>query len=590
MALGKAFIEVHADTAPFARELASQLDAIVQASDKQVKVSARRLGENVSTEAGEGIRRNKSKVRSGLAEVGIEATGLFAKLGKGLIDTLDDGLSGLPAELKLALGVALAAAAPVVLALASGLGAAIVAGLSLGGLGLIGGLFAAQFTEVQDRFDSLTSNLRTVALTGAQAMVRPFLNAIDLVGRRFIALDTEITDVLLSASRAVVPLTDAALGFVEEFLPGLNAGLDNIDAFFAPLQVGLRQIGDAAGDFFDTILNHPEAPAAFYDILVAIEDTIEAITWLVDVGLDLYGVFQDIIRLGGLIDYQDIDDVEMLGRNYGIAGEEVGYFGEAIRGTIAPTEEETQAIEQLNQQIALLTKLTLAQVSNEIAFEQGLDDLSASIKENKDTLNLHNQAGRDNAEVLLKLAQTILQTRDDTIQLTGDTDRATATFNKQTQQVYALAKQMGLSRTEVDKIIGALLKIPAPKQSGITSASLSRLEAFNAALREAIYLQNLIDPTYNPRGPGGQQKYADGGIVTGPTNALIGEAGPEVVIPLTKPARAAELMAQSGLSSMGTPNITVYIGNTQVDAYIDARVNQSNAVTARSLAYGSRSN
>ncbi|MFJ3249053.1 hypothetical protein [Streptomyces sp. NPDC086782] len=44
--------------------------------------------------------------------------------------------------------------------------------------------------------------------------------------------------------------------------------------------------------------------------------------------------------------------------------------------------------------------------------------------------------------------------------------------------------------------------------------------------------------------------FADGGIVLGPTHALIGEAGPEVVIPLTKPRRAAQLAAQSGLLAM----------------------------------------
>ncbi|MEU7323433.1 hypothetical protein ABZ682_23205 [Streptomyces griseoviridis] len=44
--------------------------------------------------------------------------------------------------------------------------------------------------------------------------------------------------------------------------------------------------------------------------------------------------------------------------------------------------------------------------------------------------------------------------------------------------------------------------------------------------------------------------FARGGIVYGPTRALIGEAGPEVVIPLTKPKRAAELAARSGLLDM----------------------------------------
>jgi hypothetical protein len=41
--------------------------------------------------------------------------------------------------------------------------------------------------------------------------------------------------------------------------------------------------------------------------------------------------------------------------------------------------------------------------------------------------------------------------------------------------------------------------------------------------------------------------FANGGIVNGPTAALIGEAGREVVIPLTRPQRAAELAQQSGL-------------------------------------------
>ncbi|MFD0208950.1 hypothetical protein ACFVH9_07420 [Streptomyces hirsutus] len=44
--------------------------------------------------------------------------------------------------------------------------------------------------------------------------------------------------------------------------------------------------------------------------------------------------------------------------------------------------------------------------------------------------------------------------------------------------------------------------------------------------------------------------FANGGIVYGPTRALIGEAGPEVVIPLTRPKRAAQLAERSGLLAM----------------------------------------
>lgn len=591
MALGKAYIEVHADTGPFARDLANQLDEIIRASGDRVRRSSRRLGDDIGDGIGDGLRRRRRRIQDDTDDTAGGAGESFGrKLLKGIIDTLDDGLSGLPAEIKAGLAGVLVAAAPFAVALGAALASAVTAGLLLGGLAFIGVKFASQFEEVQDRFSELKNNLRRTALQGSEALVRPFINALNEIGRRLTALDGEISNIFLAASRAVVPLTDAVLGFVEELLPGLNNAFSGLDKFFAPLQVGLRQIGAALGNFIDTLVNNDDSADAFYDLLVAVEDAIQLITFLTEHALNLYGVFRDIITLGGLIDTQDLDDINQLGRKYGEAAEEVGYFGEALKGTIAPTDEETEAIEQLNQQIALLTKLTVAQVSNQIAYQQGLDDLTESVKKNHDTVKLGSQAGRDNAKVLLDLAETILKTRDDTIQLTGDVDRANAKFRAQTKQVYDLAKQLGLSKKEVDSIIGALLKIPAPKQSGVTSNSLSRLEAFNEALRETIYLQSLRDPTYNPQGRGGQQKYAEGGIVTGPTNALIGEAGPEAVIPLSKPARAAEIMNEAGLTSMLNPSINVYIGNQQIDAYIDARVNANNAVTARSLAYGSRSN
>jgi hypothetical protein len=43
---------------------------------------------------------------------------------------------------------------------------------------------------------------------------------------------------------------------------------------------------------------------------------------------------------------------------------------------------------------------------------------------------------------------------------------------------------------------------------------------------------------------------ANGGIVAGPMLAQIGEAGPEAVIPLTRPARALQLAQKSGLDRL----------------------------------------
>lgn len=64
---------------------------------------------------------------------------------------------------------------------------------------------------------------------------------------------------------------------------------------------------------------------------------------------------------------------------------------------------------------------------------------------------------------------------------------------------------------------------------------------------------------------------ANGGIITSPEVALIGEAGPEVVIPLTRPRRAAELMEKTGLtgSTGGGSGVTVQVAQMVVQDATD---------------------
>lgn len=72
---------------------------------------------------------------------------------------------------------------------------------------------------------------------------------------------------------------------------------------------------------------------------------------------------------------------------------------------------------------------------------------------------------------------------------------------------------------------------------------------------------------------------ADGGVVRRPELTLMGEAGPEVVIPLTKPARAEELMQQTGLSQLPmrqsgsmTVNVSVQAGLVSSPDQVGAQI------------------
>jgi hypothetical protein len=84
--------------------------------------------------------------------------------------------------------------------------------------------------------------------------------------------------------------------------------------------------------------------------------------------------------------------------------------------------------------------------------------------------------------------------------------------------------------------------------------------------------------------------FANGGITSGPS--IAGEAGPEAVIPLNNPVRAAQVAEQAGLSSLigGAANTVLYvtIDGQQLQGRIDRTVRANNAGLARQLSNGPR--
>lgn len=83
---------------------------------------------------------------------------------------------------------------------------------------------------------------------------------------------------------------------------------------------------------------------------------------------------------------------------------------------------------------------------------------------------------------------------------------------------------------------------------GITNAISNAADTISAIVDRVVgWVNTAVDAVSNLSS---LNPFANGGIVDRPTAALIGEAGKEVVIPLTRPARAAQLAEQSGLVSL----------------------------------------
>lgn len=110
--------------------------------------------------------------------------------------------------------------------------------------------------------------------------------------------------------------------------------------------------------------------------------------------------------------------------------------------------------------------------------------------------------------------------------------------------------------------------------SGIVSSIRNLVGRISGYVSSAISAaQGLSSIDLNP--------FANGGIVYGPTPALVGEAGPEVIIPLTRPQRAVDLVQQSGLLGLLAAQgiVPAIPGNAPASAGrpIEITVNSQNA-------------
>jgi TP901 family phage tail tape measure protein len=80
----------------------------------------------------------------------------------------------------------------------------------------------------------------------------------------------------------------------------------------------------------------------------------------------------------------------------------------------------------------------------------------------------------------------------------------------------------------------------------------------------SIVIQTTRTDSKGPHSGGiiSRPTFASGGIISRPTFALVGESGPEAIIPLTRPARARQVMQQAGLAGAGgygTINVNVVV-------------------------------
>lgn len=637
MRLGEAYVNVRADLKPYYRDLQVGLRETTAAFEKQLnKQLGRKFGKEISTGAREELVEGAKKIskdiekelggsggndkvrrgmrrstRKGLEEGFFDALSsgqkLFTFIASSLASALDDGISALPVEIKAALAAGLAAVAPVLIAQ---FGTILAAGIAVGTAGL-GIALAAQLQPVQEAFADILTRVRNSAAGAAGPLVEPLIRGLEYFAN-FVekSIAPRLESIFTVIGPGIEALVKGATVAIDQIFAGLQAGSGDIDGLLRELADAFIFLGVVIGDSFRILLSTGrDGRAVLRDLVAVIGATVLGISALAAVLADAYGYVRDIGLLlkgdiAGFYAAQAADQLEKV-NNAAFVTEN------AYRSMTVATDAETKALDAQTKalkanQKALddVVKSADDYITTQIDAEEARDALTEALKKNGRTLDLDTEKGRDNAR---KTQDFLNDIRDSLIARVeqGDltAEAAEAQFN---QEVAALEKVYGKTKTtkeEFHRLFDAM--IAASKARLDPSPWVTAFTAIGKAARDAIArIRELSRVAAGVRGPasapgsassrggGGGTPYADGGRITRPTYAMMGEGyQPELVLPETKPARAAQILAGSPLGNMlgGQTVVYAYFDGEPFQARIVQTTRNSNNRTARNIAQVPRS-
>lgn len=608
--LGRAFINVHADMRPFRDDLKRDLKIVTdifeasinQALSRQlgraVSVTGKQLGDQLGNSVTQGMSRQFAR----------KDNPMWLSLISSLAGTIDRGISALPMEVKAAIVLGGLAASPL---LAGALSAAVGAGLAVGFAG-IGLALASQFETVQRQGTVTFRNIRLTALDAAGAFEAATLRALAMFENRFAQMAPKLRNIFDVAASFVDPLTDAVADAMDILLDIIEDVIGDTGPFVDELGNSIRTLALAAGAALEILVSTgDDGKQAFRDLTTIVAGLVVGFSLFLKILTHTYGVVRDlVVFVNSLPAWVQVltPPLALLGLMANASDETAAnteqlgnanqYLQQTTTGVVAATEQEVRELKMLSDALGNAADATLDAIQSNVDFERSLDDLREALADNGRTLDTNTEKGRRNVEAFisgLRDATKAAQDRVATGELTQQ--QALALYDQEIARLKEVARQAGIGEEQFNELFGAAIEFNrlsiAPDHSGLSAAGAS---AQNLAqwLRESIELAKHLAGTIGGGAMRGAlaKGFSEGGIITEPTMGVMGEGGkPEVIIPLTKPARAAQLARESGLTQMlgmGDMQVLVFIGDEPLETKMVKVVHRSNSAQSLAMAHGSR--
>lgn len=503
-----------------AKESTRGLSAEIQRSVRLIEKMSREIKRTGDLQLLPKLREEQGRLRQMLAVPGMVNVSGWTKLLKGVMGNAVGGaFAALPPQAKAAIGGAVAAA---ILASASLIGAAfsgaLTAGVAAGGIGV--GVAAAimQDQRIKAAGKGLGLTLRDELFDATQGFLDPAYEGISLLQRRVRELQPQMRRFFDTLAPGTVPLFGGIADMVENVFPGLIALAEMAQPALYALAAEMPELGDSISDFFESIAQGGDGAImgliALMDVLqFTIEATGETIQYLttqfemlVEAGNFLYDVFGPLTGLFPMW-ANSIKD--------GADAAEIGAGGlDKIRNRAAEAGIEIKELKAAWDELfgAFMTKDEAI-----LNYEEALDKLAESVKENGTDLRSTTEAGRANQRALLDQVDALDKIRKANIDNGMSIGEANQKFVAGLGVIQKNAEALGFNGKKVDELIGKYGEIPqqiVTKINADTSAAEAKIAHFRDKYGNITF--NIPAPGVTPN------MYAKGGITAAASGLIAG--------------------------------------------------------------------
>lgn len=453
-----------------------------------------------------------------------------------------------------AAGAAAVAVSPLLGAAISG---AIIGGAGIGGV--VGGLIvASKDVRVQAAGKELAAGLLARLQRSAGAFVQPAIDGIHQIQG---ALDTiDIERIFRQSAQFVRPLAAGAASAITDVGNAIEKLVASAGPVIGVIGAGIAKIGKDLGAGLASLAdNGAEASAALQTLFGIVGSSIGTTLGLVNVLTELYGIshklgfdtgLQLILKLTGSAMKDTGDSAKKTGAETAGMGEDfqkatdkakvlaeqqaqLRVFTDAVAAAQGGLQHSLESLGgatslQGQRSAALRTVMdnlygaTIRQSDANQDYEASWDSLSAAVKGNSRSLDIHTAAGRTNRDALKGLIGSTNDLYIADINAGVSIAQATKKHENRIGAIKEESKRLGLNTGKTQDLINTYGRIPKKKQTDLIVGKLG--DVVNALKDLYLFQRALADgiPIASERGklnkPGPDKKfggYADGGQIGG---------------------------------------------------------------------------